>query len=308
MKKLMVLSVITAVMFLTWGSVAPAHAQGSAKDDKPTFYHLVPGVYVNGWPRFTIRYPKDWIERRPEPVQAFRVSPPGPAGYPALLVSFGSIPLPFETLANDWFVKVLGLFNKEVTLLSDKPSKLRDGTPAREFEIHMLRNGLPLNTLNLITKKADLVRIVAMESAVDPVTGKTGEDLKAILYSIEFDPSKDGPVKVPPDVRQSLDKMDDDLVSHDLTKVMSHYSDRYLNSGSRKGEVERWWKENIGFMTSSRTVITDFVGEGDKAYFAGFNTWTGTGYWSSGTSPLSESLIKENGEWKWYGNQKDPAQ
>ena len=65
MKKLIVLSVIMAVMFLTRGSVAPAHAQDSAKDDKPTFYHLVPGTYVNGWPRFTVTYPKDWTVERP---------------------------------------------------------------------------------------------------------------------------------------------------------------------------------------------------------------------------------------------------
>ena len=47
MKRLILVSVIMAVMLLTWGSVAPAHAQDSAKDDKPTFYHLVPGTYVN---------------------------------------------------------------------------------------------------------------------------------------------------------------------------------------------------------------------------------------------------------------------
>ena len=65
MKKLIVLSVIIAVMFLTRGSVAPAHAQDSAKDDKPTFYHLVPGTYVNPWPRFTVTYPKEWTAERP---------------------------------------------------------------------------------------------------------------------------------------------------------------------------------------------------------------------------------------------------
>ena len=50
------------------------------------------------------------------------------------------------------------------------------------------------------------------------------EDLKAIAYSLEFQPGKDEPVKVPPDVQEFLDKNDSDLVSHDLAKVMTHYS------------------------------------------------------------------------------------
>jgi hypothetical protein len=95
MKRLVVLAVIMAVTFLTWSSVAPAHAQDSAKDDKPTFYHLVPGTYVNGWPRFTVHYPKDWVER---PLTGagcvFTVSPSGPFSSPRLfVVVVPSIPL-----------------------------------------------------------------------------------------------------------------------------------------------------------------------------------------------------------------------
>jgi hypothetical protein len=308
MKKPIVLSVIMALMLLVGSSFAPSHAQDSAKEEKPTFHRLTPGVYVNGWPRFTIHYPKDWVERRPETVQTFRVSPPGPVGYPALLVSFGAIPLPFETLAESWFIKVLSLFNTEVALVSDKPSRLRDGTPAREFEIRMVRNGAPLNTLNLVTKKDDLVRIIAVESAVEPVTGRIGEDLKAILYSIEFEPDKDKPVKVPPDVQEFLDKHNNDVLGHDIAKVMANYSDRYINSGNRKGEVERGWRQIIGYITSSEGVITDFVAEGDRAYVAGYVILKTTGLWPSQIWPISEtSIIKESGEWKWYGNQRDPA-
>ena len=303
MKKSIIISVIMVLMFLAWDSFATANAQDPAKEEKPTFYRLTPGVYVNGWPRFTITYPKDWVERRPETVQTFRVSPPGPVGYPALLVSFGSIPLPFETLAESWFVKVLSLFNTEVALVSDEPSRLRDGTPAREFEIRMVRNGAPLNTLNLVTKKDDLVRIVAVESAVEPVTGRIGKDLKAILYSIEFEPDKDKPVKLPPDVQEFLDKHGNDVLSHDVVKVMANYSDKYLNSGNRKGEVERIWRQNIGSITSQKATFTDFVPAGDRAYLTGFVIFNNLYKY-----PITEtSIIKENGEWKWYGNQRDPA-
>jgi len=89
-------------------------------------------------------------------------------------------------------------------------------------------------------------------------------------------------------------------VSHDLAKVMTHYSDRYLNSGEKKGEVERFWRWMIGSVTSINGTVTDFVPAGDKAYLAGFVT----GNFGIGTT-RETSIIKENGEWKWYGNQRE---
>jgi len=48
--------------------------------------------------------------------------------------------------------------------------------------------------------------------------------------------------------------------------------------------------------------ITDFVPAGDRAYLAGFTVTNGSKW------PLyGASIIKENGEWKWYGNQRDVA-
>lgn len=81
------------------------------------------------------------------------------------------------------------------------------------------------------------------------------------------------------------------------------YSDRYLNSGLRKGEMERFWNVFIGRFTSYEVGITEFVPVGDRTlYLAGF----ASGPW--GTSMLLETfVIKESGEWKWYGNQRDPA-
>jgi hypothetical protein len=65
MKTSIVLSVVMALLLCAGSVFVPSYALGPATDDKPTFYHLVPGAYVNGWPRFTIHYPKDWVERVP---------------------------------------------------------------------------------------------------------------------------------------------------------------------------------------------------------------------------------------------------
>jgi hypothetical protein len=90
------------------------------------------------------------------------------------------------------------------------------------------------------------------------------------------------------------------MVSHDLAKVMTHYSDRYLSSGERKGEAERRIRQFIGLITSFEEGITDFVAAGDKVYLTGFVSS------NSGRAVLKgTSIIKESGEWKWYGNQRD---
>jgi hypothetical protein len=68
----------------------------------------------------------------------------------------------------------------------------------------------------------------------------------------------------------------------------------------RKGEVERNWRQGIGSITSQKGTTTDFVPAGDRAYLTGFVIT------NSGTFPINEtSIIKENGEWKWYANQRN---
>jgi len=296
MKKLIVVPVIAAVMLLAGSIFAPAHAQSPANADTPTFYHLVPGTYVNGWPRFTVTYPKDWVERYPSPWEMFRAAAPGAAAHPAFIVSIGSTPPPLDKYL-DWLLPFLRARGTDLTVVVDKASHLRDGTPVREMEVQMVVNGGPFSTTTLVSKRGDLAIATASES----LSEKTGEDLKAILYSIEFERNKDEPVKVPPDVQEFLEKQDSDILSHDLAKVMGNYSDGYLNSGRRKGEAEKNWRQGISGIMSIKTCITDFVPAGDRAHLAGFRVVNGLKFVLG-----HGSIIKENGEWRWYGNQRNP--
>jgi hypothetical protein len=73
MKKLILLSLITAGMvLLTGGFSTSTHAQSPANDLKPTFISPTPGLYVNGWPAFTVSYPKEWEEVPPMPGDLYR--------------------------------------------------------------------------------------------------------------------------------------------------------------------------------------------------------------------------------------------
>jgi hypothetical protein len=302
MKKAIIISMIMVLTFLLWSLFAPAQSQDPVNEEKPTFYRSIPGVYVNGWPRFTVTYPKDWVERPSLTFggQVFCVSPPGPAGPPTLMVHVGAVPYPLDKFADSMVPLFKTLGATEVIVVSDKPSQLHDGTPAREVEYQMVsnENGLPVNSCSVATKKDDTGIVITVTSS----EGKIGEDLKAILYSFQFEPGKDEPVKVPPDVQEFFDSFCNAWVAHDLKEIMAHYSDRYLQSGTRKGEMERFWRQFIGPMTSFEVGITEFVSSGDKAYLTGFAIS------NLGKFPLGgTSIIKENGDWKWYGDQRNPA-
>jgi hypothetical protein len=183
MKKLIVLGVVMSVMLLAWGYFAPADAQDLANEEKPTFYHLVPGTYVNGWPRFTVTYPKDWVETASmfRMGEVFKVSAPRSVpDRPSLTVVVSIIPLPLESFS----YLIAGLLKNiatDVTVISDKPSQLSNGTPTREVELQMVLNGVPIYFLYLAMNKGDTGVFTIVGSG-----GRIGEDLKAIAYSLDF--------------------------------------------------------------------------------------------------------------------------
>jgi hypothetical protein len=184
---------------------------------------LVPGTYVNPWPRFTVTYPKDWVEQQGRLGEVFRAKAPGSEGFPSFGVFvYESLPPLDKVLSR--IVMNFQATDPHPTVVGDKPSQLRDGTPAREVELQMVYNGAPLYTVSLVTKKGD----TQIETTARLLTGRIGEDLKAILYSLKYEPGKDEPIKVPPDVQEFLDGWRNAYLARDLAQFMSNYSDRYL--------------------------------------------------------------------------------
>jgi len=94
------------------------------------------------------------------------------------------------------FMPVWVEYSTDIKVLSDKPSQLKDGTPAREVEWEGVTKttGLKTNVLLLMTKK-DVIWVVTIVVADE---GKLGEDLKKIAYSLTFLPGREEPVQVPP--------------------------------------------------------------------------------------------------------------
>jgi hypothetical protein len=315
MKRPMVLSLLTAaVMLLSADFSAPAHAQTLSADLKPTFLSPTPGFYVNGWPAFTVTYPKEWVEQPPFPGQVYRAAVARRPPLPGLIIGVVRTPLPL----NDWakiFMPMYLLTGTDVKVLSDKPSQLRDGAPAREVELEYvpkfdpgtgsLKDVPPISAVLVLTKKdATWVSIQLIDAK------KIGEDLKQLAYSLTFLPGKEAPVQVPPDVRAFLDMYCADVVSGDVESIMGHFSDRFLQSSATKTNMQQWYRNDPASpvrrgVSAQETIVTVFEAHGDKAYVDGYHLTKAKGDANVLKGPIGfYQIINEHGQWKWFGNQK----
>jgi hypothetical protein len=188
---------------------------------------------------------------------------------------------------------------KDLTVVENKPLRLPNGTPAHEFEIAGTLSGLPFNYACRCTTHGGLW----IQAQVSSQSGKIGDHLAAILQPLSYQPHEDKPVEVPVDARTFLDGGSKAWMSHDCARIMGNWSDRYLQSGVRKGEMERVWRPMMNFVTTHEMTVTQFVREGDKIHLAGFAVVNGVFKVPIGAA----TIIKENGEWKWYGNQREVA-
>ncbi|MGA2107269.1 MAG: hypothetical protein ABSH25_06465 [Syntrophorhabdales bacterium] len=315
MKKLIVLAIIMAVMVLV---AALAHAQAPPNDLKPTFISPTPGLYVNGWPAFTLSYPKEWVEtpvaaQISEGLMAGAVRPGSEELSPLLSIAVFVNGLPLE----DWAKIHLPFFmavSTDVKVLSDKPLQLKDGTRAREAEFEFVpkvdlsgrsvKNPAKHNVLYLATKR-DLTWVTIF--LVDD-RGRIGEDLKEIAYSLTFQSDREKPVNVPLDVKAFLDMYCADVVGHDVKTIMAHYSDRFLQFGASKAFTERGFRNDPLYLgqagPSLEATVTVFEPHGDKAYIDGFFLRSFKPILSLKAAMGVQQIVNEHGQWKWFGNQK----
>ena len=320
MKKLIVLSIIMAVMVLV---AALVHTQAPANDLKPTFISPTPGLYVHGWPPFTVSYPKEWVEwPGPGPATAFYAGAVRPDSPPSPVLSIIAIPsvITIEEQAKEFMAPypldeqakpLMALYanlGTDIKVLYDKPSRLKDGTPAREEEIEYVEKngGRKMNDFWLMTKKG--LAVVAIHLGDDK--GRIGEDLKKIAYSLTFQPDREEPVQVSPDVRAFLDMYCVDLMGHDLKTIMAHFSDRFVWSGASKAVVEQMLRNDPAGpiqrgVISCEATVTVFKAQGDRVYLDGFFLQKTKGDANAVKIPIFFlQIINEHGQWKWYGNQK----
>lgn len=108
---------------------------------------------------------------------------------------------------------------------------------------------------------------------------------------------------VPTEIQQLLDQYTDAMVNKEFEKFMSYFSDDYYHYGlfyrGGKQAVEDHYDGLIS-RTALKYTITKFKRQGDIAYLTGMKSGDGLVSY-----PVNEQLILEQGQWKFYGNQKD---
>ncbi len=262
----------------------------------PSFAVSSPGLYVNGWPAFTVVYPRDWLERKPDgPGAVFQAVAPGPFQSPALSISVVSLQVPIEQVAAV-VVPALQRVGRDVKVTSEKPAKLKDGSPAYEAEIEWVHpSGVKLDTVFVVTKREGVWIMVVLTNAMDRV----GEELRSHAYSLAFREDKEMSVKLPDDVQSFLKGWSSAVAEHDLDAVMERYSETFRDNGRNKQAVRQFYESVIMTIESFDPVVTAFETRGDKVWLSGFVAV------NQGRQPLGNlCMVKDNGKWKWFGNQK----
>ena len=105
---------------------------------------------------------------------------------------------------------------------------------------------------------------------------------------------------LPPDVKAFIADYGQARLNNDMVTMADLISDRFLYNGVTKQMVLRFLKKTISSYTSeAKIIITKFEPEGDEVEI---DALLKDKYFEAPFLTGSK-LVKEDGQWKWYGNQ-----
>jgi hypothetical protein len=105
-------------------------------------------------------------------------------------------------------------------------------------------------------------------------------------------------VELPTDTKAFITDFNQALFDLDRIKIADFFSDRFLTNGSTKQMFLNFLWGTISYVREAKIVLTKFESEGDIAKIEGIIK---DKYFE--VPMTANMLIKENGQWKWYGNQ-----
>jgi len=106
-------------------------------------------------------------------------------------------------------------------------------------------------------------------------------------------------VELPTDVNAFITGYSHARINKDLAALADSISDRFLHHGVTKQMALRFLSETSSYISDAKIVITRFEPKGDEAEL---DAWLEDKYFEA-PFMVGCMLIKENGRWKWYGNQ-----
>ncbi|MDY6792380.1 MAG: serine hydrolase [Thermodesulfobacteriota bacterium] len=155
----------------------------------------------------------------------------------------------------------------------------------------------------VVVPELDLVIAVTSETRPHPPT--------SIHYSPLFDlvassVQRKRPVKeslksaeLPQDVTSFKTDYNQAMFNKDMATIDDLISDRFLHDGVTKQMAVRFLMRILPYASEAKIIFTKFEPEGDKAKI---DVVLKDKYFEA-SFMIGSKLIKENGQWKWYGNQ-----
>ena len=106
-------------------------------------------------------------------------------------------------------------------------------------------------------------------------------------------------VDLPPDVMAFIDAYNQARYNQDLSKMSEMISDRFLYRGVTKKVAIRLLSSIMAYTAKAELVVTSCKPDADGVEL---DVWMKDKYFQS-PFMISTRLVKEDGDWKWYGNQ-----
>ena len=156
----------------------------------------------------------------------------------------------------------------------------------------------------VIVPELDLVIAVTSETSLPhpPTTihYSTLFDLVAAAVQRKRPPKKPlKAVELPPDVKAFIADYSQARLSNDVVTMSNLISDRFLYNGVTKHMALRFLKTILSYTSEAKIIITKFEPEGDEVKI---DVLLKDKYFEV-PFMIDSKLIKEDGQWKWYGNQ-----
>jgi len=110
-------------------------------------------------------------------------------------------------------------------------------------------------------------------------------------------------VSVSADIQDFLSQNENALLKKDVGAIMNNFSEKFLNDGATKDMASGYWafvvnSPSFAEVNSLKIIVTELSFNGDTASLTGFVRS------NAGLDLFESIIIKENGKWKHYGNQK----
>ena len=106
-------------------------------------------------------------------------------------------------------------------------------------------------------------------------------------------------VELPTDVKAFITDYDQASFNKDVVTMADLISDRFLHDGVTKQMALNFLSGTLSYTSEAKIIITKFEPEGDIVNIDGLLK----DKYFEASFLTGSKLIKENGHWKWYGNQ-----